>query len=71
MLTDQQIQADDVSHLLNRRNPGFETALFTAELEKFRPYQQRLASTVHHQEVALQATLWQGLKDLAGRGPCS
>jgi hypothetical protein len=45
--------------------------LFAAELEKFRPYQQRLASTVHHQEVALQelATLWQGLKDLAGRGP--
>jgi hypothetical protein len=45
--------------------------LFAAELEKFRPYQQRLASTVHHQELALQelSTLWQGLKDLAGRGP--
>lgn len=48
-----------------------ETALFAAELEKFRPYQQRLVSTVHHQEVALQelSTFWQGLKDLAGRGP--
>ncbi|KAF8957529.1 BRO1-like domain-containing protein [Flammula alnicola] len=44
--------------------------LFAAELEKFRPYQQRLTSTVHHQEVALQelTTLWKGLKDLAGRG---
>ena len=47
-----------------------EPALFAAELEKFRPYQQRLAATVHHQEVALQelASLWKGLKDLAGRG---
>jgi ALIX V-shaped domain binding to HIV len=44
--------------------------LFAAELEKFRPYQQRLASSVHHQEVALQevTSLWKGLKDLAGRG---
>ena len=47
-----------------------EPTLFAAELEKFRPYQQRLASSVHHQEVALQevATLWKGLKDFAGRG---
>ena len=39
-------------------------------MEKFRPYQQRLASTVHHQEVALSevTTLWKGLKELAGRG---
>ncbi|PPQ99317.1 hypothetical protein CVT24_009185 [Panaeolus cyanescens] len=67
-----KIQTDDVSHLLllNRRNSGVEPTLFAAELEKFRPYQQRLASTVHHQEVALQevTTLWKGLKDLAGRG---
>ena len=44
--------------------------MFAAELEKFRPYQQRLTSSVHHQEVALQevTTLWKGLKDLAGRG---
>jgi len=67
-----QIQSDDVSHLLllNRRNTGVEPTLFAAELEKFRPYQQRLASSVHHQEVALQevTTLWKGLKDLTGRG---
>ncbi|KAF8152985.1 BRO1-like domain-containing protein [Crassisporium funariophilum] len=67
-----KIQTDDVSHLLllNRRNTGVEPTLFAAELEKFRPYQQRLASTVHHQEVALQevAALWKALKDHAGRG---
>lgn len=47
-----------------------EPTLFAMELEKFRPYQQRLASSVHHQGVALQevTTLWKGLKDLAGRG---
>jgi tyrosine-protein phosphatase non-receptor type 23 len=45
--------------------------LFASELEKFKPYQQRLASSVHAQEVVLQevTTLWKGLKDLAGRGP--
>ncbi|EKM78339.1 hypothetical protein AGABI1DRAFT_121445 [Agaricus bisporus var. burnettii JB137-S8] len=68
-----KIQTDDVSHLLllNRRNSGVEPTLFASELEKFRPYQQRLASSVHAQEVVLQevSTLWKGLKDLAGRGP--
>ncbi|KAH7928878.1 BRO1-domain-containing protein [Leucogyrophana mollusca] len=69
----EKIQADDVSHLLllNRRNTGVEPTLFAAELEKFRPYQQRLVATVHHQQVALQEiqTLWKSLRDLAGRGP--
>ncbi|KAI6123364.1 BRO1-like domain-containing protein [Pisolithus croceorrhizus] len=69
----EKIQADDVSHLLllHRRNTGVEPALFAAELEKFRPYQQRLAATVHHQQVAIQEiqSLWKGLRDLAGRGP--
>jgi hypothetical protein len=73
VLISKQIQADDVSHLLllNCRNTSVEPALFAAELEKFRPYQQCLASTVHHQELAFQelTTLWKGLKDLAGRGP--
>ena len=68
-----QIQTDDVSHLLllNRRNTGVEPTLFAAELEKFRPFQQRLAATVHHQQLALQEvqSLWKSLKDLAGRGP--
>lgn len=47
-----------------------EPTLFAAELEKFRPYQQRLASTVHHQEQALQelSVLWKSLKEHAGRG---
>ncbi|CAK5262200.1 unnamed protein product [Mycena citricolor] len=51
-----KIQADDVSHLLllNRRNTGVEPSLFAAELEKFRPYQQRLAATIHHQDAMLQ-----------------
>ncbi|KAG6337019.1 hypothetical protein ID866_2079 [Astraeus odoratus] len=69
----EKIQTDDVSHLLllNRRNTGVEPALFAAELEKFKPYQQRLAATVHHQQVTLQEIrdLWKGLRDLAGRGP--
>ncbi|EDR10599.1 uncharacterized protein LACBIDRAFT_317220 [Laccaria bicolor S238N-H82] len=50
-----KVQSNDVAHLLllNRKNTGVEPALFAAELEKFRPYQQSLASTVYHQEVAL------------------
>lgn len=68
-----QVQSDDVSHLLllNRRNSGAETSLFAGELEKFRPYQQRLAATVHHEQVILQelSSLWRSLRDLAGRGP--
>ncbi|KAJ7430177.1 BRO1-domain-containing protein [Mycena galericulata] len=63
----EKVQNDDVSHLLllNRRNTGVEPTLFAAELEKFRPYQQRLAATIHHQEVALQdiASRWKILKD--------
>ncbi|KAI9567770.1 BRO1-like domain-containing protein [Boletus coccyginus] len=68
-----KIQADDVSHLLllNRRNSSVEPALFAAELEKFRPYQQRLAATVHHQQISLQEIqgMWKSLRDSAGRGP--
>ncbi|KIJ64680.1 hypothetical protein HYDPIDRAFT_131727 [Hydnomerulius pinastri MD-312] len=67
-----KIQADDVSHLLllNRRNTGVEPTLFAAELEKFRPYQQRLTATVHHQQMTLQEVqgLWKNLRDIAGRG---
>ncbi|KAF7795702.1 hypothetical protein EIP86_006867 [Pleurotus ostreatoroseus] len=69
----EKVQTDDVSHLLllNRRNTGVESTLFAGELEKFKPYQQRLTSTVHHEQVTLQevTTLWRSLKDLAGRGP--
>jgi hypothetical protein len=62
-----------VSHLLllNRRNASVEPTLSAAELEKLRPYQQRLAAIVQQQEAALKgaATLWKGLKEHAGRGP--
>ncbi|KAN0094608.1 BRO1-like domain containing protein [Tylopilus felleus] len=68
----EKIQADDVSHLLllNRRNTNVEPTLFAAELEKFRPYQQRLAATVLHQQIALQEiqSMWKALRDSAGRG---
>ncbi|KAI0340278.1 BRO1-domain-containing protein [Trametopsis cervina] len=68
-----KVQTDDVSNLLllNRRNTGVESTLFAGELEKFRPFQQRLAATVHHEQVTLQetTTLWRALKELAGRGP--
>ncbi|KAF9267246.1 BRO1-domain-containing protein [Marasmius fiardii PR-910] len=69
----EKIQTDDVSHLLllNRRNSGVEPTLFAAELEKFRPYQHKLAGTVQHQEGVLKEikALYTSLKDLAGRGP--
>lgn len=62
-----------MSHLLllNRRNTGVEPALFAAELEKFKPYQQRLGASVQHQQATIQElqSLWKSLKDLAGRGP--
>ena len=68
-----QIQTDDVSHLLllNRRNQAVEPTLFAAELEKFKPYQSRLASTVQYEQAALKeiTQLWKALRDLAGRGP--
>jgi tyrosine-protein phosphatase non-receptor type 23 len=68
-----KVQTDDVSHLLllNRRNTGGESTLFAGELEKFKPYQQRLASTIHHEQMTVQeaSSLWRTLRDLAGRGP--
>ncbi|CAE6369525.1 unnamed protein product [Rhizoctonia solani] len=68
-----KVQNDDVSHLLllNRRSgPAVETALFASELEKFRPYQSRLAATVHHQQAALQeaGNLLKQLQNERGRG---
>ncbi|PCH36767.1 BRO1-domain-containing protein [Wolfiporia cocos MD-104 SS10] len=69
----EKVQNDDVSHLLllNRRNSGVENSLFAGELEKFRPYQQRLAATVQYEQGTLQevSTLWRTLRDLASRGP--
>ncbi|CAE6399284.1 unnamed protein product [Rhizoctonia solani] len=69
----EKVQNDDVSHLLllNRRSgPAMETALFASELEKFRPYQSRLAATIHHQQAALQevGNLLKQLQNERGRG---
>ncbi|KAH8829239.1 BRO1-like domain-containing protein [Flagelloscypha sp. PMI_526] len=68
----EKVQTDDVSHLLllNRRGSNVEPTLFAAELEKFQPYQQRLAATVQHQQLGLEeiTKLWKGLKETAGRG---
>ncbi|RSH81673.1 bck1-like resistance to osmotic shock [Apiotrichum porosum] len=44
----EKIQNDDVSNLLllNRRSQNVEPQLFATELEKFHPYQSRLAATI-------------------------
>ncbi|KAJ4496116.1 BRO1-like domain-containing protein [Lentinula edodes] len=66
----EKIQTDDVSHLLllNRRNTAVEPTLFAAELEKFRPYQQRLGQTVAQQEVVLSevGAFWKKLREMSG-----
>ncbi|KAG9092612.1 bck1-like resistance to osmotic shock [Ceratobasidium sp. 370] len=68
-----KIQNDDVSQLLllNRRSgPTVETALFQSELEKFKPYQARISSTVHHQQATLQEVggLLRRLQNERGKG---
>ncbi|KAJ3893854.1 BRO1-domain-containing protein [Lentinula edodes] len=66
----EKIQTDDVSHLLllNRRNTAVEPTLFAAELEKFRPYQQRLGQAVAQQEVVLSevGAFWKKLREMSG-----
>ena len=39
--------------ILNKKNPNIESQLFTSELEKFRPYQTRLAGLIHKQQDIL------------------
>ena len=39
--------------ILNKKNPNVESQLFSSELEKFRPYQTRLAGLVHKQQDLL------------------
>ncbi|KAJ3814623.1 BRO1-domain-containing protein [Lentinula lateritia] len=67
----EKIQTDDVSPLLllNRRNTAVEPTLFAAELEKFRPYQQRLGQTVVQQEVVLSevGAFWKSLREMSAR----
>jgi len=66
-----QIQSDDVSHLLllNQRSRSVEPSLFAQELEKFRPFQNRISSTLHHQEATLEeiGKLWRALQGGRGR----
>ncbi|WVN86165.1 uncharacterized protein L203_101326 [Cryptococcus depauperatus CBS 7841] len=52
----EKIQNDDVSNLLllNRRAQNVEPQLFASELEKFRPYQTRLASAIATSKSVLQ-----------------
>ncbi|AAW44609.1 hypothetical protein CNG02100 [Cryptococcus deneoformans JEC21] len=52
----EKIQTDDVSNLLllNRRSQNVEPQLFASELEKFRPYQTRLAAAVSASRSILQ-----------------
>ncbi|KIJ40029.1 hypothetical protein M422DRAFT_32438 [Sphaerobolus stellatus SS14] len=68
----EKVQSDDVSHLLllNRRNSSVEPSLFSTELEKFKPFQARIASTIQYQQIAIQeiASFWKALKDLVGKG---
>ncbi|PWN52458.1 BRO1-domain-containing protein [Violaceomyces palustris] len=51
----EKIQSDDISQLLilNRRSQSLEPALFAAELEKFKPHQNRIAVSIHHQKTIL------------------
>ncbi|KAG8966843.1 bck1-like resistance to osmotic shock [Tulasnella sp. 419] len=61
----EKVHNDDVSHLLllNRRSPNVEPSLFAAELEKFRPYQSRLAQTIQAQAATVDeiSDLWRAL----------
>ncbi|KAK8854590.1 hypothetical protein IAR55_003329 [Kwoniella newhampshirensis] len=52
----EKIQSDDVSSLLllNRRSQNVEPQLFASELEKFRPYQGRIAAAVQASKSILQ-----------------
>lgn len=49
--------------ILNKKNPNVESQLFTSELEKFRPYQTRLAGLLHKQQELLSEVV-RGFKSL-------
>ncbi|KAH8922956.1 BRO1-domain-containing protein [Atractiella rhizophila] len=61
----EKIQADDISHILilNRKSPSVEPSLFSTELEKFRPHQNRIAEAIKQQKAALSQlnTEWKTL----------
>lgn len=54
----ERVHNDDISQLLilNRKSQNVEPTLFAAELEKFRPHQARIQSTIALQQSTLQQT---------------
>ncbi|KAJ1030172.1 hypothetical protein NDA16_001084 [Ustilago loliicola] len=51
----EKIQTDDISQVLvlNRRTQNVDSSIFAAELEKFKPHQNRIAVSLHHQQALL------------------
>lgn len=52
----KKVQEDDISHLLvlNRKNNNIEPQIFASELEKFKPYQTKIADSVKRQQPLIQ-----------------
>ncbi|KAI9296035.1 BRO1-domain-containing protein, partial [Neoconidiobolus thromboides FSU 785] len=52
----EQVKNDDISSLLilNKKSVSVEPQLFANELEKYRSHQDRITTTIHHQQTALQ-----------------
>ncbi|KAI8578348.1 hypothetical protein K450DRAFT_247482 [Umbelopsis ramanniana AG] len=52
----EKTHQDDISNLLilNKKTTNVEPQLFASELEKYRPHQQRIASTIHQQQQLLK-----------------
>ncbi|KAK9314492.1 BRO1-like domain-containing protein [Lipomyces starkeyi] len=63
----EKIQEDDISSLLilNKKVPNIEEKLFKSELEKFLPYQKRIAATIYQQAVTLKelTAAWKAILD--------
>ncbi|KAJ8098265.1 BRO1-like domain-containing protein [Lipomyces tetrasporus] len=61
----EKIQEDDISSLLilNKKVPNIEEKLFKSELEKFLPYQKRIAATIYQQAVTLKelTAIWKAI----------
>ncbi|SJX60561.1 related to BRO1-cytoplasmic class E vacuolar protein sorting (VPS) factor [Sporisorium reilianum f. sp. reilianum] len=62
----EKIQTDDISQVLvlNRRAQNVDSSIFAAELEKFKPHQNRIAVSLHHQQ-ALLAEVEAAFKELS------
>ena len=62
----EKIQTDDISQVLvlNRRAQNVDSSIFAAELEKFKPHQNRIAVSLHHQQ-ALLAEINAAFKELS------